>query len=702
MKHPLLSLANTPDRALRLLAFALDNLGSECCDGMHVQVDREGVITFKDFELPGSFYEILPERRFRSIRVWMECSDAQVALVEELYQQGGAIASSAEAAHLLVADPNELAIVEARWPRKLVVPRDEFQAEVSSDRLLPLLVCTGAPGSLPKALRGIWNQLRSGSVMQILGGLDAFSALAAEDLFTADLLLEEVGVDAPRGTLILGNRFHRANDLANPYLLYALLGLLSRSPKGSRGALLRQAVRKLEASFPSLPELRGFTALRRLEVDLNDTYGDSDGPIVAAIADRFDALPALEILKIDGDYSLPINSLDGLIAPRLRELDGGGIGLTDIQALAGNTALESVILYGNSELSDISPLRASAASLKRLEISGTAVKDLSVLAQAGELEELDFRCCPNLTSLEGLEALTITQQHNFSINELKNLSSLQYLPKLSSGHLSLWNLAGLKSLKGLEFAADQITSLHIHNMPNLSDVEALRQLPCLKSLHIASCPQLTSLEVLAEVPTLQDVHLDECKKLTRLPAAWPVTLTSFTVESCPITRLGTLPESLSGSLNLVSCTKLRRLEGIEAFTALTEITIRPNLTDLQALAGLPDAVIHIDFCDQERTLSNALIEALAALPQCRLRFSDSRSWSTLRISNPEVLSRITHLRALDLSQCNLDDLHPVMGMTELELLKIQPRSDLSKKLGGCTFDTPGKVAKLQLQLMALS
>ena len=61
----------------------------------------------------------------------------------------------------------------------------------------------------------------------------------------------------------------------------------------------------------------------------------------------------------------------------------------------------------------------------------------------------------------------------------------------------------------------------------------------------------------------------------------------------------------------------------------------------------------------------------------------------------------THLHALDLSQCDLDDLLPVMGLSELELLKILPRSELSKKLGGCTFDTPAQVAKLQLQLLGM-
>ena len=706
MKHLLLSLATTPERALRLLTFALDRLGPDCSDLMQVEVDDSGVITFSNFwtelNLPGANWELKPECRFSLIGVWLDGSANQARLVQAFTQQGGYIASTPDSAHLLVADVLDLAAVEARWPRKLVIALAEFEAQVVGDSLRPLHVSTGAPGSLPKNLRGIWNQLRSGSVMQILSGLDEFSVLAADDPATGDLLLEEVGVDAATGTLILGNRFQRAKDEANPHLLYALLGLLSRSPTDSRGALLRKAVRKLKAVCPSLPELKGFTALQQLDIDLNYSSNDPDGTVDAAIAERFDAMPALEILRMDGYYDLQITNLDGLIAPRLRELDGAGIGLTDIQALAGSTGLEVVNIRGNEKLGDISALQASAASLKQLEISNTAVKELSVLAEAGELEELDFGCCPNITSLKGLEMVTITQQHNFSISELKNLADLQHLPKLSSGYLRLDELAGLTSLSGIECAADHITSLHIHNMPKLKDVEALRQLQRLESLVINNCPQLFDLEVVGELPALQDVDLRDCKKLTRLPAVWPSTLTSLTVESCPITRLGALPVALTGSLNLVSCSKLKRLEGIESCTGLQEITIRPSITGLQALAGLPDAVIHIDFCGGDHTLSNALINALAGLPQCRLRISDSSYWSTVRISNPEVLGRITHLHALDLSQCDLDDLLPVMGLSELELLKILPRSELSKKLGGCTFDTPGQVAKLQLLLLGLS
>ena len=359
-------------------------------------------------------------------------------------------------------------------------------------------------------------------------------------------------------------------------------------------------------------------------------------------------------------------------------------------------------IEGIEQLGDISPLQASVASLKQLNFSRTAVRDLSVLAQAGELEELHFILCPKLTSLKGLETLTITQQPTFLIHGLKNLTDLQHLPKLSSGELQLSELDELTTLDGIECAADHITYLHIDTMPKLKDVEALSQLQRLETLSISNCPQLSSLEVIGRLSALREVYFRDCKRLAKLPSVWPVTLASLAVEICPITQLGSLPSTFNGSLNLAKCSKLKSLEGIEACRGLQEITVRPSITGLQALAGLPDAVIHIDFCDGDNILSDALINALAALPQCHLRISDSRSWSNVRISNLEVLSRITHLRSLDLSQCDLDDLLPVMGLSELELLKILPRSELSKKLGGCTFDTPGQVAKLQLQLLGLS
>lgn len=88
MQHLLLSLVTTPERALRLLACALDRLGPDCSNGVEVDVDDDGVISFSELHLPGANQEITPERRFESIRVWLEGSSAQPQLVEAFCQQG--------------------------------------------------------------------------------------------------------------------------------------------------------------------------------------------------------------------------------------------------------------------------------------------------------------------------------------------------------------------------------------------------------------------------------------------------------------------------------------------------------------------------------------------------------------------------------------------------------------------------------------
>ena len=697
MKHLLLSLATTPERALRLLGYCVER-----SDEIRLNVDACGTISFSDLDLPGAWSDPDPVHRFRYIRIWLTDTAADPLLIEAFCREGGKVATGPEEADLLVATGTELTALEQTWPHRLVVSLPEIQALVIGDKLRPLRTSKGPPGSLPKPLRGLWNQLRSGSVKQILEGLDAFSAISEIDSATADLLLTEVGVDTSTGTLILGNRFKRAKEEVNPHLLYALLGLLSRSAPGSRGAHLRGSVRCLQViRCPSLPEIRGFESLRSLKINLNYCYSDPDGDVQASIAERFGQMPALEVLHLDGFYSLPISSLDGLNAPALRDLDVAGIGLKEINALQSNCRLERVILRSNQRLSDLTPLLASVDCLKELEISATAVRDLSVLSQAGELEELEFSDCSGITSLKGLEQVTVTGGC-LSLNGLPNLSDLQFLPKPENGHLSLWNLSGLTSLDGIACAANHVTSLSIHSLPKLKDLGALRHLQRLESLRIVDCRQIISLEVLSELPCLKEVSVDACKKLTRFPAVWPVGLEALSLENCTVTKLGRLPATLSGSLNLFLCPQLSSLGGLEQCTNLSELTIRPTVSDLQALAGLPDLWISVDFNDCERRLPDALIDALAALPQCRLRIRDSSNWSSVHITNPDVLARITHLQALDLSNCELNDILPVMALAELEQLRIRPRSDLSKKLGGCTFDTPGEVAKLKLQLLGMS
>ena len=136
------------------------------------------------------------------------------------------------------------------------------------------------------------------------------------------------------------------------------------------------------------------------------------------------------------------------------------------------------------------------ACLRQLEISATAVSDLGVLSQAGELEELDFSECTRITSLQGLEQVMVTGGR-LSLDGLSNLTDLRFLPKPVDGYLSLWNLSGLTSLDVIASVADHLPSLQIHNLQKLKYLGVFRPLHRLVLLRLLACPPTTRLEVLA-------------------------------------------------------------------------------------------------------------------------------------------------------------------------------------------------------------
>ena len=83
-----------------------------------------------------------------------------------------------------------------------------------------------------------------------------------------------------------------------------------------------------------------------------------------------------------------------------------------------------------------------------------------------------------------------------------------------------------------------------------------------------------------------------------------------------------------------------------------------------------------------------------------LNFRKPTHWK-LEASDLAPLARIPHLRALDISELDVDSASFVMGLEELELLKVKPRSELSLALGGCTFDSGSELAQLKLSLLGM-
>ena len=565
-------------------------------------------------------------------------------------------------------------------------------------------------GSLPKQLRPAWELLRQRSIAAINEGLAAFSQIAEESHATADHIFDAVGV-SPRPSslsavagLDAGPRFTRSDDDANPYLLYALLGLLSRAPIRSRGAELRQAIQWLNLECPAIPELQGFTGLMELRLSIHHPYGSSEEPTPYALADRIAPFPCLEKLELHTGDSYKFESLDWLPAPKLKVLHAEDVSLHSIPGLSEINTLEDVDLSSNSELCDLSPLSSSAGTLRKLDLWRTGIDGLSAISGLRELETLNLTECHGITSLASLSQLTLSEPW-LGFARLANLGSLTPFPLITGERLNLSDLPRITSLVGLERSTG-LRRVVIDRLPALGDASALEALKELHEFFIEDCGELQSLQWLEQLPALSEVRIWRCEQLEQLPAVWPAGLEMLRIGRSPIREIGRLPDGFGGELDLSECPRLQSLRGLESCSRLSVVRVGPRPMDFSALSSLPTTWLCIDFQnvkEDEWLISDGLVDALAALPQLRLRILNFRKpthWK-LEASDLAPLARIPHLRALDISELDVDSASFVMGLEELELLKVKPRSELSLALGGCTFDSGSELAQLKLSLLGM-
>ena len=142
-----------------------------------------------------------------------------------------------------------------------------------------------------------------------------------------------------------------------------------------------------------------------------------------------------------------------------------------------------------------------------------------------------------------------------------------------------------------------------------------------------------------------------------------------------------------------------------AVESLEEILIPETLSNLDSLADYPGVKITVVAGKGEQRgystivddIPNEIGQALNKLGITELNVRTDWGGELRRITG---IGSITTLKSLDLSDCNIDDITAIAALENLESLKIQPRTDLSKKLGKATFDSKGQVDKLRLKLLA--
>ena len=146
----------------------------------------------------------------------------------------------------------------------------------------------------------------------------------------------------------------------------------------------------------------------------------------------------------------------------IHELDlGGGLGIVDISDLTDCVNLEVLLLDGNGELEDISPL-SGLTRLRKLELYEDYITDLSPLRNMGRLEELDLNGNGNVMDLTPLSGLTSLKNLYLGFNSITDITPLSGLTNLETVHLNHNNivsvapLLNLPSLKSLDITDNPI------------------------------------------------------------------------------------------------------------------------------------------------------------------------------------------------------------------------------------------------------
>ncbi len=185
----------------------------------------------------------------------------------------------------------------------------------------------------------------------------------------------------------------------------------------------------------------------------------------------------------------------------------GGLGvertrLTDLSALAGLTALQSLDLTG-TQVVDLSAL-AGLTTLQSLSVMDTPVADLSALAGLTALQSLDLMHTPvvDLSVLAGLTALQRLDLYGTQVADLSALAGLTALQSLAIGDTLVADLSVLTGLTALQ-------SLDLWGTP-VTDLSALAGLTALQSLDLGGTP-VTDLSALAGLTALKKLFFRDPK-----------------------------------------------------------------------------------------------------------------------------------------------------------------------------------------------
>lgn len=573
---------------------------------------------------------------------------------------------------------------------------------IDDRRLLPR---AKAAKALKADIGSVWKLLSSRNVADILMGIELSSGVE-EGL---EILFE--GVTVKDGQLIRGKRFSGTGP-AQPYLDFALFGLMSRAKSGTPLAKLREKIEVLNLTFTSLsPHLTGLTSLESLAITpLDETTPDLS---------NFGSMPSLTTLRVTGrrwNSVGGISSLNGLDAPNLKIVELSSIYLRDLLALNNSPQITTLDLQGNGSLENLDGIKACAPNLLELNLreckslanidilsNCVAIKKLDLygceniatikpLASCKSLSTINLENCKNLISLEGLESLLLECQPDysndicFSLDGCSSLNSLAYFPPIGEviTSLSLQYTQNLKDFHGLR-TLNKVSTLSAPNsgLSNLQDIDSM---PNLESVHFNECHSLHNVEPLGSLLQLQTVNLNN-SAAEEMPTSWSSQVISISLKNCKLIKsFGQLPTSLK---NLVcdGADSIAELNGIENCQALEEISAL-NCKALIKLGRLPRNVKKLiaNSCSQLKSLDG--LESCGSLEFIGIPLSVTDAGALSNLSHITVNINVTEIMPEKKESKELITLPKMLIKTlnTLQSMSLQAKGPSSSWYSQSTFD----------------
>ncbi|MCF6342273.1 MAG: hypothetical protein L3J31_05645 [Bacteroidales bacterium] len=219
---------------------------------------------------------------------------------------------------------------------------------------------------------------------------------------------------------------------------------------------------------------------------------------VSPVYARLKQISAMQMLDISGDSV--IKNLDGVSQlSNLVEINVSNTAVTDLSPLRNLNKLEKLDCSASSVLS-IDALRY-VSNLSDLDCSHTGISDISVLGNLKKLKTLNLSYSPvtSLLPLAGLPVLSQLSLNGLNLEnpgELKGLTALTNLDLSNSGLKDLNPLDSLINLQNLNIDSTSITNLEpLQNLTALSTIEA-------------NNTGITDLSPLENLPSLKIIYCD--------------------------------------------------------------------------------------------------------------------------------------------------------------------------------------------------